>query len=147
MATQRHGSILVALALAAVSLSWAGPGNPTPVSKPVPLAVFGPKAPKAKPATAPAPAKASPGGNLQGTVAPAQPILGDAFIAQNLLRIYLNRPAAVSVFNSRGQQIFHMESQRALETVPLQGITTGFVYLTVRAGQVELTKKLVYTGK
>jgi hypothetical protein len=29
----------------------------------------------------------------------------------------------------------------------LQGITTGFVYLTVRAGKAEATRKLVYTGK
>jgi hypothetical protein len=34
-----------------------------------------------------------------------------------------------------------------VETVPLAGITTGFVYLTVRAGKTEATRKLVYTGK
>jgi hypothetical protein len=73
--------------------------------------------------------------------------LADAFIAQNVLRVYLDRPAAVTVYNSRGQQVVHLDSRRAMEAVPLQGITTGFIYLTVRTAQGELTKKLVYTGK
>jgi len=75
------------------------------------------------------------------------PALGDAFIAQNELRIFLNRPAAISVFNARGQMVFHLDSHRAWESVPLSGVTTGFLYLTVREGQVESTKKFVYTGK
>ena len=76
---------------------------------------------------------------------PAAP--ADAFISQNVLRVYLDRPAAVTVYNSRGQQVVHLDSRRAMEAVPLQGITTGFIYLTVRTAQGELTKKLVYTGK
>lgn len=63
------------------------------------------------------------------------------------MRIFLDRPATVTVYNARGQQVFHRESQSLTETVPLQGITTGFVYLTVRAGKAEATRKLVYTGK
>jgi hypothetical protein len=76
-----------------------------------------------------------------------KPILADAFIAQTVLRVYLNRPAAISVFNARGQQIFHLDSQRPMEAVPLLGISTGFIYLTVRTAQGEMTKKLVFTGK
>ncbi len=97
---------------------------------------------------APADAPAAESGNPQATPpAPAKPLLAEAFIAQSLLRIYLNHPAAITVYNSRGQQVVRMDSQRELETVPLQGLTTGFVYVVVRAGPVEMTKKLVYTGK
>ena len=73
--------------------------------------------------------------------------LGDGFISQNTLRIYLDAPAAISVFNTRGQLVYHLDSQQKMVLVPLQGIPTGFLYLTLRSGQNELTKKLVYTGK
>lgn len=73
--------------------------------------------------------------------------LGDGFISQNTLRIYLDIPATISVFNTRGQLVYHLESQQKMVLVPLQGIPTGFLYLTLRSGQNELTKKLVYTGK
>jgi hypothetical protein len=94
-------------------------------------------------------------GNLQTATAPAResapeapkPILADAFIAQSVLRVYLNRPASISVYNSRGQQVFHLDSGLPVEAVPLQGVSTGFVYLTVRTAQGEMTKKLVFTGK
>lgn len=107
--------------------------------------------PSPSPAFAPPPAAEPAPSNPQGTPQPERPApksaLSDAFIAQGLLRIYLDRPASVTVYNSRGQQVFHLDTERALESVPLHGITTGFVYLTVRAGSVETTKKLVYTGK
>jgi hypothetical protein len=73
--------------------------------------------------------------------------LGDAFIAQNTLRVYLERPVSISVFNVRGQLVFRQDSERALEIIPLSGMPTGFLYLTLRSGNNELTKKLVYTGK
>jgi len=111
-----------ALPLLAAALACAGTGSPAPAS------------PEAKP------------GNTQVTSEAKSP-LSDAFIAQGTLRVYLDRPAAVTVYNARGQQIFHRDSHAALETIPLQRITTGFVYLTVRAGKVEATRKLVYTGK
>lgn len=76
-----------------------------------------------------------------------KPILGDALISQNTLRIFLDRPASISVFNARGQLVFHQDSQRQMETLPLQGMQTGFLYLTLRSGSNELTKKLLYTGK
>lgn len=111
-----------ALPLLAAALSWGGSESP---AKPLPNANPG-ATPVAQEAKSP---------------------LSDAFIAQGLLRIFLDRPATVTVYNARGQQVFHRESQSLTETVPLQGITTGFVYLTVRAGKAEATRKLVYTGK
>jgi hypothetical protein len=86
-------------------------------------------------------------GLLNGLPNASRAALADAFISQNVLRVYLDRPAAVTVYNSRGQQVAHLDSRRAMEAVPLQGISTGFIYLTVRTAQGELTKKLVYTGK
>ncbi|GEM_PF-3483100 len=77
----------------------------------------------------------------------AKPALGDAIVSQNTLRIFLDRPASISVFNARGQLVYRQDSQRQMETLPLQGMPTGFLYLTLRAGQSELTKKLLYTGK
>jgi len=73
--------------------------------------------------------------------------LADAFIAQGSLHVFLDRPASVTVYNARGQQIFHRDSHGPVETVPLLGATTGFVYLTVRAEKAEATRKLIYTGK
>jgi hypothetical protein len=113
-----------ALPLLAAALACAGTGSPAP-AQPVP---------EAKP------------GNTQVTSEAKSP-LSDAFIAQGSLRVYLDRPASVTVYNARGQQIFHRDSQGPSETVPLQGASTGFVYLTVRAGKIEATRKLVYTGK
>lgn len=77
----------------------------------------------------------------------ARPLLGDGFIVQNSVRVYLGRPATVTLHNARGQQLFHLESSRPMETIPLQGVDAGFLYLTLRAGTIELTKKLVYSGK
>lgn len=79
--------------------------------------------------------------------AEARDALGDAFIFQNTLRIYLSRPAAITVYNARGQLLHHVESSSSLEVLPLSSVNTGFLYLTIRAGQLELTKKLVYSGK
>ncbi|MEO6094732.1 MAG: T9SS type A sorting domain-containing protein [Fibrobacteria bacterium] len=89
-------------------------------------------------------------GTIQGTGIQAvdpKPVLAEAFIAGTVLRVYLNGPASVSVYNTRGQQVFRSESRRALETIPLLGVNTGFIYLTVRTAQGETTKKLVFTGK
>jgi hypothetical protein len=143
-----------ALPLLAAALVWAeSPAASAKAALPLPAKsakpALGPESPaKARPASPSA--QAPDPGTLQAT-APAQPaplpVLADAFIAQNALRVYLNRSASVTVYNSRGQQIFHRDSQRSLETVPLQGMSTGFLYLTVRGGLVETTKKLVYTGK
>lgn len=138
------------IALCAVSFAWAGSANP-----PAPMANPAKSAPaaKAKPkARTPLPAPGTPvvTGSPQGTVEPAaavKPILAEAFIAQAVLRVYLNRPASVYVYNSRGQQVFHVDSRHELESVPLLGINTGFIYLTVRTAQGEMTKKLVFTGK
>lgn len=96
------------------------------------------------PAPVPTPA---PAAQDSSPAAAPKPAFGDAFIAQGLLRVHLDRPAIITVYNARGQQVFKAESQRSLESVPLHGLTTGFIYLTVRSGTVEMTKKLVYTGK
>ena len=77
----------------------------------------------------------------------AKPTLGDGLIAQNALRIYLNRPAIITVHDSRGQLLYHIESVRPMEYLPLSGVHTGFLYLTLRAGRLETTKKLIYSGK
>jgi|SRR4051812_29433512 len=110
---------LLAAALACADTGSPAPANPSPDSKP---------------------------GNTQVTSEAKSP-LADAFIAQGSLHVFLDRPASVTVYNARGQQIFHRDSHAAVETVPLQGASTGFVYLTVRAEKTEATRKLVYTGK
>ncbi|HKP97083.1 MAG TPA: hypothetical protein VJ385_15140 [Fibrobacteria bacterium] len=150
-----------AISLWAASMAWAGSG--IPAAAPAKPALSAP-AKTLKPKAAPLPQGGAGGnpaapGNLQGTVAPSsapkaeaarsapKPILAEAFIAQTVLRVYLDRPAAIFVYNSRGQQVFHLDSRRPMEAVPLQGLSTGFVYLTVRTAQGEVTKKLVYTGK
>jgi hypothetical protein len=155
MAKRMIGNLMGALALCAASMAWAGSANPSaPAAFPVKVAAVSPAKAKSKVQAPAGPSLGNPSasGTLQGTEAPSaeaapKPILAEAFIAQSALRVYLNRPASVSVYNSRGQQVFHVESQRSLETVPLQGITTGFIYLTARTAQGEMTKKLVYTGK
>lgn len=124
MANANPFSSWVAIPLLAAALASAGTGSPAPA--------------KASPAADPS--------NTQVTQDAKSP-LSDAFIAQGFLRVFLNHPASVTVYNIRGQQVFHRDSMGPVETVPLQGLTTGFVYLTVRAGKVEATRKLVYTGK
>jgi len=157
---------LGAIALCTASFAWAGSPNPistlsAPTSVPAKSAPAFPAKAKSKPfpAIGPIQGNSYASGNLQGTVDPAAPVptppaasapkaaLADAFIAQNVLRVYLNRPASISVYNSRGQQVYRLDSQRPMEAVPLQGITTGFIYLTVHTAQGETTRKLVYTGK
>lgn len=76
-----------------------------------------------------------------------KPNLGDAFIFQNTLQVLLNRPMSISLYNAQGQLVYHQESQRKAETIPLQGTQAGFLYLTLRSGNLELTKKLLYTGR
>ena len=164
MAKQLLNGSLGALALWAASMAWAGSGSPDApqIAAPAKPALSVP-AKAAKPKAAPLPQAAADktgpsaaSGTLQGTLAPQpetvqaaapKPILAEAFIAQSILRVYLNRPASIFVYNSRGQQVYHLDSQRPMEAVPLQGLSTGFVYLTVRTPQGEMTKKLVYTGK
>ncbi len=130
----------LALPLLATALATAGSGG----SVSSPGAAEGttknatPSAPAAKPEAKPS--------NAQVTSDSKSP-LSDAFIAQGTLRVFLDHPASVTVYNARGQQVYHRDSMGPVETVPLQGITTGFVYLTVRAGKTEATRKLVYTGK
>jgi hypothetical protein len=131
------------LVLWAGSLAWADAPVPARSAK------AKSKAPTAAPSANPPAAKSTKAsGTGAGNASNAsKAALADAFIAQNVLRVYLDRPAAVTVYNSRGQLVVHLDSRRAMEAVPLQGITTGFIYLTVRTAQGELTKKLVYTGK
>ncbi len=144
------------LSLWAASVAWAG-SNPTVTYPAKAISVFPAKAGKAKAIPliqASAPKGAPAQGNPEGTSAPQtqaapapKPILADAFIAQTILRVYLNRPAAIFVYNSRGQQVYHLDSNGPMEAVPLLGMNTGFIYLTVRTAQGEMTKKLVFTGK
>lgn len=112
-----------------------------------PVLVSAKSAAKAKPL--PASQTNSPVSPANSPIAKEVPkvILGDAFITQNTLRIYLDVAASISVFNTRGQLVYHLDSEKKLVLVPLQGIPTGFLYLTLRSGQNELTKKLVYSGK
>jgi hypothetical protein len=148
------------LSLCAASLTWGGSGSSATAGSPAALpgkaAISAPvKAAKSKPMQSASNGNLLASGSLQGTLAPQaapapsapKPALADAFIAQTVLRVYLNRPAAIFVYNSRGQQVYHLDSQRAMEAVPLQGMSTGFVYLTVRTAQGEMTRKLVFTGK
>jgi hypothetical protein len=148
-----------ALLAAFLTAGFAGADSPNPVPAPAPSSSASAKsapAAKAKPKSPAVPGQgnADASGSVQGTQAPVpepsalpKPVFAGAFIAQNLLRIYLNGPASLSVYNSRGQQICHMDSRRPLEAVPLAGVSTGFIYLTVHTAQGEMTKKLVYTGK
>ncbi|HLP42699.1 MAG TPA: hypothetical protein VK465_14410 [Fibrobacteria bacterium] len=89
----------------------------------------------------------APDRSFAGSAREDRESLGDAVITQNFLRVFLNRPAAVTVHNVQGRQIFQLESSRPMESLPLAGVPTGFLYLTLRAGSLELTKKLVYSGK
>lgn len=95
----------------------------------------------------------APGKPAKGKAAKPKPpvdareTLGDAFIAQSSLRVWLGRPAVISLHNARGQLLFHLESARPMEVLPLAGINAGYLYLTLRAGNLEMTKKLVYAGK
>jgi hypothetical protein len=73
--------------------------------------------------------------------------LGEGSVVQNELFVRLNRPVSISLFNTRGELLFHMDSFRVSESFPLAGVNAGFLYLTLRAGSVETTQKLVYTGK
>jgi hypothetical protein len=100
----------------------AAPANPTTKSD---------AKPAAKPASKPA----------------SKPALGDGIIAQNTLRIYLSRPATVTVHNARGQLLFHVDSSRPAEYLPLSGVDAGFLYLTFRSGPQETVRKLIYSGK
>lgn len=122
----------VALPLLATALATAGSGTSVP-------------SPDASQSATKSATEAKPG-NTQVTSDSKSP-LSDAFIAQGTLRVFLDHPASITVYNARGQQVYHRDSMGPVETVPLQGITTGFVYLTVRAGKTEATRKLVYTGK
>lgn len=74
-------------------------------------------------------------------------LLGSGSIVQNDLFVRLSRPASISLFNARGELLFHLDSFRNSESFPLAGVNAGFLYLTLRAGSVEQTQKLVYTGK
>lgn len=160
---KRIGTRLGALAITIASLAWGGRADPA--STPVPQSAVPAGAAIAASAT-PFPAhpsrsmtlSPSPEGfpaqrSVQGSASPetdfsvVKPILSEAFIAQSVLRVYLNRPAAIFVYNSRGQQVCHLDSRGSVEALPLHGITTGFIYLTIRTAQSELTRKLVYTGK
>jgi hypothetical protein len=76
-----------------------------------------------------------------------QPVLGEAFVAQNVLFVRLNHPASITLFNARGELLLHTDSARNSEAFPLAGVNAGFLYVTLRSGNVELTQKLVYTGK
>lgn len=156
MRKRLSGLALGSLGLWAVSAVWAGSESPAHASPGKELSAPA-RAAKPEPAVASDSRTAASDrqGNLQAATAPAResapeapkPILADAFIAQSVLRVYLNRPASISVYNSRGQQVFHLDSGLPVEAVPLQGVSTGFVYLTVRTAQGEMTKKLVFTGK
>lgn len=143
-------ALLPALSLASLFLiaqpsTSAEAGAKVQKSKPSTVAA----APKPKaPAAAPqAPAKPAAKSDRTAAKTAAKPSLGDGLIAQNTLRIYLTRPATVTVHNARGQLLFHVDSQRPTETLPLSGVHAGFLYLTFRSGPLETTRKLIYSGK
>src|SRR6478609_6022166 len=127
MANANPFSRWAALPLLAAALACADTGSPAPAkTSPEAQLVLGPKGEAlGKPGSTQVTSEKSP--------------LSDAFIAQGSLHVYLDRPASVTVYNARGQQIFHRDSHATVETVPLQGATTGFVYLTVRAEKSEAT--------
>lgn len=138
----KHG-LLPALALSALLLGAAGAlaADAEKSSPPVPASSAAP-APESKGTLAPKGKAAKPKPPVE-----ARETLGDAFIAQSSLRVWLGRPAVLSLHNARGQLLFHLESARPMEVLPLAGINAGYLYLTLRAGNLEVTKKLVYAGR
>jgi hypothetical protein len=73
--------------------------------------------------------------------------LGEAVLANQVLRVVLRTPATLSLFNSRGQLLYSAQGRKGLEIIPLKSIDFGFLYLTLRQGQVEQTFRLLHDGK
>jgi hypothetical protein len=73
--------------------------------------------------------------------------LGEAAISNQVLRIVLSSSAHISLFNARGQLLYQMDGQRGVESLPLKSIDFGFLYLTLRHGQVEQSFRLLHNGK
>jgi photosystem II stability/assembly factor-like uncharacterized protein len=73
--------------------------------------------------------------------------LGEAAISNQVLRIVLRSSAQISLYNARGQMLYQGESQRGVATLPLKSIDFGFLFLTLRQGQVEQTLRLLHNGK
>lgn len=73
--------------------------------------------------------------------------LGEAAISNQVLRIVLRSSAQISLYNARGQMLYQGESQRGVATLPLKSIDLGFLFLTLRQGQVEQTLRLLHNGK
>lgn len=73
--------------------------------------------------------------------------LGEASVANQVLRVVLHSPAQLSLFNARGQLLYRAEGRKGLEIVPLKSVDFGFLYLTLRQGQVEQSFRLLYNGK
>ncbi len=73
--------------------------------------------------------------------------LGEASVANQVLRVVLHSPAQLSLFNARGQLLYRAEGRKGLEIVPLKSVEFGFLYLTLRQGQVEQSFRLLYNGK
>ncbi len=91
-------------------------------------------------------AKGAPG-SLPASKVEKSAALGEAIILQNTLRISLNQPTSISLYNSRGQLVFQKDTQAQIEDIPLQGMLSGFLYLTLRSGSLEVSRKFLYTGK
>jgi hypothetical protein len=158
---QKHPILLSALALLLWTKASQASGNSETGAAKVQLPISA-KSPKTKvitnadgskeaetKAVLPQPAATSGKKPVDGKSKPAirQETLGEAFITQNTLQVYLDRPVSVSLYNARGQLLYHFDSFRPLETLPLKGVNAGFLYITLRAGLLETTQKLVYTGK
>jgi hypothetical protein len=73
--------------------------------------------------------------------------LGEAVLANQVLRVVLHTPVTLSLFNSRGQLLYSAQGRKGLEIIPLKSIDFGFLYLTLRQGPVEQTFRLLHDGK
>jgi hypothetical protein len=114
----------LALGLVALGLAWhtASAESPSPEKKALP---------EAKPAA----------------IAETDKSLGQAYIANQVLRLEMALPAKISLFNSRGQLLYSGEGRTGLELIPLRRIEFGFLFLTLRQGQVEQSFRLLHNGK
>ncbi len=70
----------------------------------------------------------------------------EASVMQNAVRVYSSRPATLSLYNASGQLLYRGDQQKPIQMISLQGVNPGFLYLSVRDGQMETVRKLVFTG-
>jgi len=73
--------------------------------------------------------------------------LGQAMVVNQVLRVVLNAPAQILLFNSRGQSLYQAEAGKGQELIPLKSIDFGFLFVTLRQGKHEQSFRLLHDGK